>query len=125
MTIEFNEESYIIGLWFSTNPITGNNWLAAILRDPDNPERFKGSYRFRYIKDNKVFDSRDEKSWTDFICPEHATEEEILKFMDVAQKGIEEGYPDKDKIIVLGGVKKLMELSKDKSWMFIKSEKVE
>jgi hypothetical protein len=42
MSIEINEKSYIVGLWFSSDPITENNWLACIIRDPENPKKYKG-----------------------------------------------------------------------------------
>lgn len=120
MTIEINEKSYIVGIWFSSNPITENNWLAGVVRDPENPKRYKGWSRFRYVKDDKIFDSEDEKKWTDFTSQEHHTEQDMIDFMDLAQVRIEEGYPDKDKIIVKGDIKKLVELSKGKEWMNIK-----
>ncbi len=121
--IELDDNSYIIGVWFSSNPVTGNNWLAAVVRDPENPQKYKGWSRFRYIRDTKVFDSDDEKSWTTFYSQEGQTEDDMIDFMDKAQIEIEQGYPDKDKIIVLGSLKELMELSKDKEWMFMKTKK--
>lgn len=120
MMIEFNEQSYIIGIWYSSDPITGNNWLASAMRDPENPDCYKGSYRFRYVKDNKIFDSQDEKRWMNFKCEKNLSEDEIIEIMEKLQNEIEEGYPDKDKIIVQGDLKKLMNLSKDKNWMFMK-----
>lgn len=125
MTIELDEKSYIIGMWFSSDPVTSNNWLACAIRDQGNPLAFKGSYRFRYVKDDKIFDGEDEKSWYSFSLPQGVTEESIIETMDLAQAEIESGYPEKDKVIVKGNLKLLMELAKDKEWMHIKMVKPE
>lgn len=125
MTIEIDEKSYIVGIWFSSDPVTENNWLAGIVRDPENSLRYKGWSRFRYVNDTKVWNSNDEKSWTTFTSQEHATDEDMIKFMELAQKEIEGGYPEKDKIIVQGDLKKLIKASQGKSWMHLKTAPVE
>ena len=125
MTIELDENIYIVGMWFSSDPISGNDWLATIIRDPDHPTRYKGSYRFRYIKDDKIFDSEDEKSWTDFTCEDNIPETQIIEGMAYLQEAISAGYPDMDKIIVQDGIDKFFELAEGKPWMNIKQEKPE
>lgn len=125
MTIELDEQSYIVGVWFSWDSFTGNNWMACVIRDPENPEKYKGWSRFRYVRDENIFESADEKSWTAFNVKDQTTEDEIIKLMDSAQTGIEPGYPDKDRIIVKGSLEKLMELSKGKEWMHMKESENE
>ena len=120
MTIELNEDSYIVGMWFSSNPKTNNDWMACIIRDPENPKCFKGWSRFRYTKDSKIFDSDDEKSWTYLQSGENATEEEMIASMVAAQNLIEPGYPDKDCMIVKGGMAEFFQLANGKSWMNVK-----
>lgn len=120
MTIELTESSYIVGIWFSSDPITGNDWLCTAIRDPEHPTRFKASSRFRYVKDDKIFDSEDEKSWADFTSQDHATEEDVIHVMELLQKEIEQGYPDKDKIIVQGDINKFFKLAAGKPWMNMK-----
>lgn len=116
MTIEIDEKSYIVGVWFSSCPVTDNNWLACVIRDPENPDSYKGWSRFRYIKGDAIFDGEDEKSWTSFSC-EGITEEKCIANLDEIQNGIAQGYPKKDKVIVKGDCLKMMELTKDKEWM--------
>lgn len=123
MTIELNQDSYIVGMWFSSSPVTHNDWMSCIIRDPENPKCFKGWSRFRYVEDAKIFDSDDRKSWTYLQSGEDATEEAMIHSMQMAQNLIEEGYPDKDCIIVKGGMDKFFELAKDKPWMNIKQVK--
>lgn len=121
--IELDDKSYIVGVWFSSCPITGNNWLACAIKDPENPTEFKAWSRFRYVKDDKVFDGNDEKSWTT-LTAEDKSEKEFIMMFDMVQAGIEEGYPDKDRVIVQGGIDKMVKLTKDKAWMHMKVEKV-
>lgn len=120
--IQIDEQSYIVGVWFSSCPETQNNWLACVIRDPENPKCFKGWSRFRYVKDDKIFDGEDEKSWTT-LTAEDKTENEFIMMLDMVQVGIEEGYPDKDRVIVQGDIHKMMKLTKDKAWMHMKVEK--
>lgn len=124
MTVEFNESSYIVGMWFSSCPKTLNNWLAGIVRDPENDKKYKGWSRFRYAKGNKIFNSEDEKIWTEFTSQENENEQSMIDFMRNAQRTIKEGYPEADEIIVNGDIHKLFELSKDKAWMHMKIAKI-
>lgn len=95
-----------------------------MVRDPENPNRFMGWSRFRYVRDEKIFDSEDKKSWTNFSSSEGATENQMIAYLTIMQRGIEPGYPEMDHIIVKGDLKKLMALAKDKPWMNIKQERV-
>lgn len=109
--IELNDKSYIVGMWFSSDPITNNNWLACVIKDPEQPTRYKGWSRFRYAKDDKIWGSEDEKKWTTFTSQDGVTDEDMIKYMDVAQN-MPVAYPEKDRIIVKGGLKELIKLSK-------------
>lgn len=125
MTIELTDKSYIVGMWFSRHPDTNDNWLACVVKDPDNSNRYKGWSRFRYNKDDKIWKSHDEKSWSTFVSHENCTDEDMIHFMESLQTQIEEQYPDKDNIIVQGGLSKLMELAKNKPWMNLRHVPVE
>lgn len=123
MAIELSEESYIVGVWYSSCPKTNNNWLACFVKNPENPKKYKGWSRFRYSNGPEIFDGHDEKSWTALSSnDENKTDEDIIEFMDKMQNLIEAGYPEKDQIIVKGGLEKLIELSKDKPWMHMRVE---
>lgn len=121
--IELNDKSYIVGMWFSSNPLNNNDWMACVVKDPDNPERYKGWSRFRYVKDSKIWDSEDEKSWTTLKTTDKKTDDEIIEMFNMMQEHIKAGYPDTDKIIVKGSLKNLMELSEKHPWLNIKQVK--
>jgi hypothetical protein len=57
--ITFDEK--IVALWFLQTMPT-QDWLAAV-REIKPDEEYELCYRFRYIKDDKIFDSEDRKSW--------------------------------------------------------------
>lgn len=124
MSIEINEKSYIVGFWFSWCPRTNNNWLACAIKDPDNPKKYKAWFRFRYIKDDKIWGGEDKKNWFTFTLQENQTDDDVINIMTLAQKEIEAGYPEKDNVIVKGDIHKMMKLTEDKEWMHIKTEKV-
>lgn len=120
--IEINERSYIVGCWFSENPTTGDSWLGMIIRDPENPNRYKGYSRFRYKKDPKVLKSKEEKSWCFFYLSDDYTDDKAIQFMNACQKQIDMIYSDKDSFIVKGNVDKFMEIAGDKEWLYLKEE---
>lgn len=123
MTIELDDKSYILGMWFSSNPVNNNDWLGCVIKDPDNPKKYKGWSRFRYTRDNKIFDNDDEKSWTTFTSQEEKTEEDMIQFMTLAQKEIEHGFPVMDHLMVRGSLAELIELSDSKDWLNMKRVK--
>jgi len=49
----------MVGIWFVTIP--NGNMLAALHRVAERT--YKLTYRFRYYKDDRAFDSADEKNW--------------------------------------------------------------
>lgn len=50
-----------VGVWFM--PITETqDWMATV-REVEPDARYELVYRFRYYKDDKAFDSQDEKNW--------------------------------------------------------------
>lgn len=124
MTIELDEKSYIVGMWFSSCPKTNNDWLACVVRDPENPEGFKGWSRFRYANGDKIWDNDDKKRWYTIRCENNISEDDVIEMMEKALH-MPEAYPFKDKIIVRGSLRQLMELAKGKSWMNMKVASVE
>jgi hypothetical protein len=123
MTIELNDKSFIVGMWFSSNPITNNDWMACVVRDPENPGQHIGWSRFRYVKDSKIWDSEDEKSWTTLKTTDKKTDDEIIDMFNMMQEHIKGGYPDTDKIILKGGLKDLIKVSDKHSWLNMKQVK--
>jgi hypothetical protein len=123
--IELNDKSYIVGIWYSSCPKTYNNWLACAIKDPENPNRYKIWSRFRYAKGDKIFDGEDEKSWTTLYTKENIQESNVIDNLNEGQLAIKEGYPEMDRIIVKGELKKLVKLSKDKEWMHMREERLQ
>jgi hypothetical protein len=52
----------IVGIWYLSTIPNAQDWQAAVREiEPDN--KYELVYRFRYYKDDKVFESEDRKSW--------------------------------------------------------------
>lgn len=118
--IKLDDKSYIVGMWFSSNKFTNNDWMGCVIKDPNREGHFKGWSRFRYGKDKKIWNSKDEKSWTAFQTDEKKTEDEAIEIFNTLQEHIKAGYPDTDKIIVKGSLEDLIKASKEHSWLNMK-----
>jgi hypothetical protein len=78
MTLELKDGRYVSQMWYCANG--EKDWLCALYRDPG--ERWTMLYRFRYYRDDKVFDSKDIKNWYCWRAPTDRTESEVIKFTD-------------------------------------------
>lgn len=76
MTIEITEKS--IALWYVEIPHPPQNLMAHLARGENGA--FDLVYRFRYKRDNKAFDSKDDKSWYGGTITNH-TEAQALEKM--------------------------------------------
>ena len=108
--IELNNESYIVGIWFACNEKTQDNWLGCVIRDPDNPKKYK-------IWDRLKFSNGYEKKWGSLVLE---SESMAINFMEDIQNEMRSVFPETDSIIVKGHLKKLIELSKNKQWFQMK-----
>lgn len=123
--IEFKPDSYIVGLWYSENPQTLDNWMCAVWKDKDD-ERWNVFYRMRYKKDDKIFDSKDEKSWYGFACSGKTQEYQMIKTIDDMQRiGISIMMPKHDRLLIQGGFNDFLEKGKDKKWLHLKIETIQ
>jgi hypothetical protein len=57
--IELNNRTRVHGFWFCG--MDGMDWLAVVIKQGDGA--WEAIWRFRYHKDDKHFDSNDEKLW--------------------------------------------------------------
>lgn len=122
--IEIDETTYIVGIWFSSSPLTNKNWMACIIKDPENTNKCKGWIRFRHVKGDKIFNSEDVKQWMTFISKENESEDEAINSIELFQKEVQLIYPYKDKIIVKGDINKMMSMSKNKDWIHTKDNEL-
>lgn len=79
MTFEIKQDDYILGFW-SAGKGNGDSWYCICLKRKDD-NQWIGQYAFRYRKDDKIFDSDDEKSRYEFKGP-LIPEDEQIKIMD-------------------------------------------
>ena len=96
MTIEIKKENYYSGLWRAE--LAGlhgeGDVLACLFKDNLGDGCWHLIYRFRYVKDDKIFDSADQKNWyhmkSNDGAPERETEMEAV-WGAIMEKGGEEG----------------------------------
>jgi hypothetical protein len=65
MAIEFDEK--IVAIWYVSTVPDKQDWMAA-LREVEPDQKYLLKYRFRYYKDDKVFDSDDKRNWYEGFC---------------------------------------------------------
>ncbi len=123
MTIELTDDSYILGFWYCHDPLTQNDWMLCMQRSRKTG-KWHADYRFRYRQDDKIFGSEDKKSWyrinykDDGSPPEN--DEELEHKMDGFQQHMRMMFPDASKLMIKGGLKDLLEKSKNVPWMHIR-----
>jgi hypothetical protein len=59
MAIEIDEK--IVAIWY-LRTLPDQDWMAG-LRELEPNQKYSFTYRFRYYKDDKAFDSKDVKNW--------------------------------------------------------------
>ena len=59
--MEMLPEDYILGVWFACNK-EGNDYMMTICK---RNNEWLGEYRFRYRRDEKIFNSKDIKNFYD------------------------------------------------------------
>lgn len=78
IVLTFARGMYYSRIWFLSSPAKRMDILAVLRRSlPDGPWKFE--YRFRYYRDEKVFDSEDEKSFYAFSGGASASEAEVVE----------------------------------------------
>lgn len=122
--IKLDEESYIVGIWFSSSSTTNNDWMACVVADPENKGRFNIYTRSRYGKDDKIFDSDDTKSWYLHKSSEGQDEDYLIDIVNKLQDMSKIAYDELDKVIVKGSVEKLLEMADAHPWLHLKSENI-
>lgn len=89
--MSFNLSENTIGLWFVA--MSGQDWMAHIEERKDS---YHLEYRHRYYRDDKNFDSDDEKNWYAADMPkEEITKKQAIELIDSCAKGAEELFGGK------------------------------
>jgi hypothetical protein len=109
MTFEIKKDDYILGFW-SAGDGDGNTWHCICLKSKNGNE-WLGRYTFRYKRDDKIFDSDDEKSSYKFKGPLISEEEQIIK-MDKFASFVHQKYNvGKEREIIKGDVDKFLKFA--------------
>lgn len=114
--LELKPDDYIVGAWFSENPSYGNQLI--ILKKTIDKDHFEAMIRLRKYKDDKIFDSDDEKTVYHVVIDKSELEAiEIIEGMIkvVAPLGLDKV----DFLEIKGSPTDLIEKGKSKPWFNI------
>jgi hypothetical protein len=122
MSFNFTDKSYILGVCYQETMDGLINYLTAFWKEDG---KWIGLQRKRIVKDDKIFDSNDEKIWTS-LTPKRpdVTEDEIIEMIDLLHEFANIFGLKSDILLVQGNTEKFLELAKTKTWMHIKCEKI-
>lgn len=117
--MEIKDNDYIVGMWFAEAK-NGDNWQLTLLKR-DN--KWLGEYRFRYKVDEKVFDSKDKKSFYSFTIDGKMKEKEVIAKLNKLFELIKIKYPKGKFVEVKGDMDKFMYVMAQEKFIHIKFEK--
>lgn len=82
-------ESFVVAVWYLQGE--GGDWMAMLERKPDGFHF--GTYRFRWYRDDKAFDSDDVKSITHLgpVSPLLKSEAQLIESLDKAAQLLRDG----------------------------------
>lgn len=122
--MRFEKDDYIVGIWFLE--FHDKNILYNMKRNKEG--KYIADIRFRYFKDDKIFNSSDKKSSYNISPDKDLTEKEVINDARKIFKEIIKEEKNKkyfyDELLIQGDVKKFFELAKAKSWMHISTQAV-
>lgn len=123
MTIELVKQSYVLAQWFAENE-AGDDFMMCVYKKDKLDLNFVGKYRFRYRKDDKIFDSEDKKVWYTINFFNEAEQLILMKMDYFINNLIAAKFKKVDKSIVQGDTAKWIELAKKTTWCNMKEEKI-
>jgi hypothetical protein len=128
--ITLDSEHPPVGIWMMNLDAINADFLAALTGVKDKPREFHLDYRFRYHRDDKVFDSEDEKHWYHVEFLDIQEDDAIAKVRDVVLKigqipgwDTEEERPTLDELLYrdYNDFHRFMEAFQNRPWAYVKS----
>ena len=120
MSFNITEQGRYAVLWYAENE--EHNYMALVHQDePGGP--WKLTYRFRYFKDDKVFDSEDEKHWYEAVDKENPGPEKLVATNDtlLATPQAKAQYPKGvSRMEINGGMAEMLKVLMAQPWAHAK-----
>lgn len=130
MTLQLQDNDYILGIWFSESKNFGN--IMVIMKKGDNDKTWEGHVRIRYYssKSSDPFNGEDEKSFYGISFKDAIESEMIEKIEEFIKnftcndlfgelKSLDHPFIS-DRVIVQGNLDIMMDKVKDKDWFHLK-----
>ena len=119
--LEICDETEVATMWFVD--WEGADWLGCVFRPPGEP--WRAVYRFRYhdADEDRVFDSKDEKSWYRFDLPEDRSVDDLVDMLaTVADATRMRCGGHHDRIVVNGMGPALLDERRKRPWFHMKPQ---
>ena len=123
-----HKNDYILGIWFVDSPGYGN--MQIFVKKGDKTNEYIKLLNFRKYKDQKIFDSEDDRTRLS-VTFSAKSEEDAIDLVRIQFERILKlpGCPFnqdsfKDELIVQGDAHKMADLSKNTTWLHVKMEKI-
>ena len=130
MTIEFKENTFVIGIWFVGHDHIKSvedrtDWMACVQRGIDPTDDWHLVYRFRYHVSPDPMSEDDKKSWYEATISRETPVEYIEKsIMEMAQLIQLKCGGELDYVRVHGDGMKALRLLQERPWCHIEIQKV-
>lgn len=114
----------LVGIWFLATISGHQDWLAAVsVIEPD--VKYKLTYRFRYYKDDKAYDSEDTKNWYEGEIS--GTRAYVVAAIRMVAKTLESKADDKLYEIMneSGDMQEFMRKFADMPFSYVRQEEIE
>lgn len=122
MTIEFKENTFVIGVWFvahdQNKPVEDRvDWMGCVQRSIDPTDNWHLVYRFRYHSSGDPIRNEDKKSWYEATIGHDTSVEYIETCMDKMAHFIQKKCGGElDYVCVHGDGMKALELMELRPW---------
>lgn len=117
--MEFQDDDYLLGVWFATDP-ANNNWYLFAKRVASGEWYIEVTFRFH--RTNDPFDDKDQKNGCCYAVSKEMTEEQMLSNITMMFRLVTETKYTKfkDVVLVQGTPRDFYEIAKTKDYMHIK-----
>ncbi len=117
--IVFKAGRYFSTVWFVNSADNTLDWYGAVWRDEGGD--WRGAYRFRYYRDAKVIDSKDEKSWYAVLFPPQTKEQVVVSALQLVADMVAKDHGGEIHKVLLrtSNTQKILEMLKREPWFHV------
>lgn len=112
--MKLEQDDHIIGVWVAQDKVH-NNFLMMLLRRDD---QYICNYRFRYVRDDKIFDCNDERSCYGVTISATESKTEVLSKLHSIFDVIKTHYPSAEYFQIEGSFSDFIDFARNHDLLF-------